>query len=196
MLQQPQTVVTHNKNAFAASNGFSLQGNLDVNGNISINKYNNSTVNGKVTHPAGTSYYGPVPSGGEVIGTAFDTHTSCQCAVTNFKPAGKTNITKTQTITPGAYGPIKLNGNSTITFSGPGVYIFSSISNSGNVNKFVFDFQEQFRWCYSNYKLYGDVNLGQFQAINKKWRQCITHLCRNAWQWQILSLWCLCMVDG
>ncbi len=156
----------HNKNAFTAGNGFSLQGNLDVNSNISINKYNNSAVNGKVTHPAGTSYYGPVPSGGEVIGKPSIPTLPANAQITNFKPAGKTNITNTQTITPGAYGQIKLNGNSTITFSGAGVYIFSSISNSGDVNKFVFDFKNSSDGIFQ-LQIQGDADLGAFQAILK-----------------------------
>jgi hypothetical protein len=49
--------------AFSALGGFSLKGNLDINGNISISKSYNSNVDGIVTHPSGTSYTGPLPSG-------------------------------------------------------------------------------------------------------------------------------------
>ena len=42
-----------------------ISGNIDVKGDISIS---GGTVNGRVTHPAGTIYSGPVPSLGEIIG--------------------------------------------------------------------------------------------------------------------------------
>src|SRR5437868_6322637 len=43
-----------------------IGGNIDVNGNIVIG---GGTVSGKVTHPAGTSYSGPAPAGGNITGT-------------------------------------------------------------------------------------------------------------------------------
>ena len=42
-----------------------LAENIDVNGNIVIEA---GTVSGKVTHPVGTSYSGPTPAGGNIIG--------------------------------------------------------------------------------------------------------------------------------
>ena len=156
----------YNQNAFAAGNGFLLQGNLDIKGNISVSKYSNSAINGTVTHPAGTYYKGPAPLGGEVIANPVLPILPANAPITNFKAAGKKDITKTQTLTPGAYGEIKLNGNSTITFSGPGVYIFSSISNTGFFNNFVFDFKNSPDGVFQ-LQIQGDVNLGKFQAILK-----------------------------
>jgi hypothetical protein len=153
-------------NAFTAFSGFSLKGNLDINGNIFISKYDNSKVDGKVTHPSGTYYNGPLPSGGEVKGTPAIPTLPPNAPITKFEPAGKTDITNTQTITPGAYGAIKLKGNSTITFSGPGVYIFSSISNDGDLNKFVFDFANSTDGVFQ-LQVHGDVDLGKFQALLK-----------------------------
>ena len=43
-----------------------FNGDIDVNGNIIIG---GGTISGKVTHPPGTSYDGPSPTGGNVIGT-------------------------------------------------------------------------------------------------------------------------------
>ena len=137
-----------------------------MNGNILISKYNNSIVDGKVTHPAGTFYNGPLPTGGEVTGTPQIPILPPNAPITKFKPAGKTDIIQSQTITPGAYGAIKLNGNGTITFSGPGVYIFSSIANGGDINKFVFDFAGNDEGVFQLY-VHGDVRLGKFQAILK-----------------------------
>src|SRR6478735_3852899 len=154
------------KNAFVAGNGFSLQGNLDVNGNITISKYYNSVVNGKVTHPVGTYYKGPLPSQGEVTGKPSIPTLPANAPVTGFKAAGTTNITTNKTITPGAYKDIKLDGSKTITFSGPGVYIFSSIANTGDYNKFVFDFKNNTSGVFQ-LQVHGDVDLGRIQAMLK-----------------------------
>ncbi len=42
-----------------------VSGNIDVNGNIVIG---GGAVSGRVTHPIGTTYSGPVPGGGDVLG--------------------------------------------------------------------------------------------------------------------------------
>src|SRR5205809_263514 len=147
------------KNSFRSYDGFSLNGNLDINGNIFINKQ--AKINGTVTHPEGTNYNGPVPSGGEVIQEPSIPALPANAKITNFQPAGKMNITGNETITPGRYGTIKLNGNNTITFSGPGIYTFRSISNYGDLNKFVFDFKNSPDGVFE-LQVYGDVNLGKF----------------------------------
>ena len=149
------------QNAFKADLGFSLQGNLDINGNIIIRR--NSTVNGTVTHPSGTSYTGPSPSGGEVTGTPSIPVLPPNPKITQFNPAGTQNITESQTITPGSYGAIKLNNNSTIVLSGPGVYTFKSILALGDLTKFVFDFNNSPDGVFI-LQIYGDVNLGRFRS--------------------------------
>jgi hypothetical protein len=154
----------YGKYAFEALNYFMLNGNLDTKGNINIHK--NSAVNGKVIHPLNTSYNGPVPSNGEIKGTPSIPELPDNAPVTMFNPAGKTNIIKTQTITPGSYGQIKLSGNHTITFSGPGVYTFTSIKNIGEINKFIFDFAGSADGVFQ-IQVYGDVDLGKFQAVIK-----------------------------
>jgi hypothetical protein len=44
-----------------------ISGNIDVAGNTNIGT--NGSVKGKVTHPTGTTYTGPVPTGGNITGT-------------------------------------------------------------------------------------------------------------------------------
>jgi len=42
------------------------------------------------------------------------------------------DIKTTMTIKPGSYGNITLSGGETLTFAGPGIYVFKSIKNSGS----------------------------------------------------------------
>ncbi|MBD0297649.1 MAG: S8 family serine peptidase, partial [Flavisolibacter sp.] len=122
-----------------AVSGFSITGNADVKGNISISS---GTVNGKVTHPAGTTYTGPRPSGGDIIAPPQLPGMPALPTITTFAAAGTGDITGTQSVSPGGvYGSIKLGGNKTLTFDGPGTYVFRSIANSGGFNTFVFNFQ-------------------------------------------------------
>lgn len=143
---------------FTAGNGLALTGNLDIKGSIKIGS--GSSVTGVVTHPNNTQYSGPIPSGGEIKGNPALPVLPQLPAVTKFAAAGTTDVTSTKIISPGAYGKIKLTGNSTITFSGPGVYIFSSIANSGDQNKFVFDFKNSADGVFQ-IEIVGDVNLGK-----------------------------------
>ena len=130
-----------------------VQKNITANGNISIV---NGTVTGSVTHPQGTTYSGPVPGGGEIIQIPSIPALPDFPAVTDFSATGK-DVTKGQLVAPGNYGNLKLNGNQTITFSGPGDYYFKSIHNK-NSNNFVFDFNNT---ASGNIRIFvtGDVDL-------------------------------------
>jgi len=92
----------------------SLAGNIDVNGNILVNS---GTVLGKVTHPTGTVYSGPVPTGGNVTGVPALPTMPFMPAITTFPAAGSGSILTSKTITPGAYGTVALIGAQTLTFS-------------------------------------------------------------------------------
>ncbi len=116
-----------------------ITGNVDANGNIVIN--GNGKVSGKVTHPAGTTYTGPLPGGGNITGTPALPVLPAMPAITNFPAFGSTNITASGTIIPGEYGDLALPGNKTLTLSGTGVYVFKSVRNSGSLNNLVFDFK-------------------------------------------------------
>jgi hypothetical protein len=60
-------------------------------------------------------------------------------APTSFTAGGR-NITRTGTISEGKHGSITLNGGQVLTFKDTGAYYITSIRNTGSVNKFVFDF--------------------------------------------------------
>ena len=106
-----------------------IVGNIDVKGNISIG---GGTVSGRVTHPAGTTYSGPVPAGGNITGIPQLPVLPVMPPITSFQPYQQLpDINSTQAILPGAYDDIKLTGNKTLTFSGTGIYVFHQIENSG-----------------------------------------------------------------
>ncbi len=152
---------TANSTATILSVGSSanLGGNIDVKGKIIIG---GGTVSGRVTHPSGTTYSGPAPAGGNVTGTPTLPTLPQMPVITNFPAYGSTNISSTQTITPGSYGTMTLSGNKTITFSGTGVYVFKSIKNSGSNNSFVFNFNNQ----AGTIRIYvhGDIDLNKVTA--------------------------------
>jgi Subtilase family. len=137
-----------------------ITGNMDGNGNIVVG---GGFVNGTVTHPTGTTYSGPVPTGGNIIGTPNLPTLPTLPAITSFPAAGATNVSSTQTLSPGAYGDITLGGNKTITLNGIGIYVFKSVHFSGNSNKFIFDFKNT---TSGNFYIYiiGDADFGKLDA--------------------------------
>ncbi len=159
---------TINGNIYAgdqtASNDLILQtgSNLIVN-NVFVNgssMVSGGTINGFLIHPTGTSYTGPVPVGSEIIGNPSLPVMPNLPGVTNFPAAGITSIINTQSIQPFpvVYDALTLNGGKTITFSGTGDYIFNSIKNTGNNNKFIFDFQNNPNGFIRIF-VHGDVDL-------------------------------------
>ncbi len=136
-------------------------GNIDVNGNIVIGY--GSTINGKVTHPDGTTYNGPVPSGGEVEATPALAVMPVMPAVTPLPACPHLpDIINTTKIAPGIYDDVKLPGNVTLTLYGPGNYYFDKISNRGPVNNLVFDFKNNPGGTFKIYIL----NNADFGKIN------------------------------
>jgi protein associated with RNAse G/E len=142
-----------------------ISGNIDANGNIVIG---GGTVSGTVTIPSPGpptyTYSGPSPSGSIVVGTPNLPLLipPVMPADTSFSAPGSTNINSTRKISPGSYGNITLGGNKTLTFAGPGVYIFNSILNSGTSNIFNFNFQNK----AGTIRIYvhGNVDLGKIKA--------------------------------
>src|SRR5206468_1601431 len=104
-------------------------------------------------------YSGPARALGNTIATPNLPGLPVLPVVTVFPTVGTLNITATKTITPGAYNNITLTGNQTVTFSGPGVYVFNSIKNSGSTNTFLFDFKNSTGNFYIY--VYGDVDLNK-----------------------------------
>ena len=136
------SVLNKNSATFNTLNADSVKvgppGNIYVNGNTFLGS--NSSVTGKVQIPAAYTYAGPVPGGGIDSTTPVFPQMPDLPAVSNYAVPTGANITSTQTIVPGSYGNIILNGGDTITFSGVGTYVFAG-ANITNANNFVYDFK-------------------------------------------------------
>lgn len=141
----------------SVGNGAALSGNIDVNGNITVGS---GTVSGTVTHPAGTTYIGPAPTGGNVTGAPSLPTLPSLPTPAIFPAAGATNLTTTATITPGSYGNVSLANNSILTLNGPGVYVFNSINNGNNCT-FVYNFNNTTTGDFIIY-VHGDIYLENF----------------------------------
>ncbi|MBK5270850.1 MAG: hypothetical protein JJE22_07535, partial [Bacteroidia bacterium] len=153
------TAATNSGIAISVGSNANIGGNIDANGNIVVG---GGSVSGIVTHPNGTTYSGPNPAGGNILGTPNIPILPNLPTLSVFPAAGSGNISNTQAITPGSYGNVTLGNNKTLTLSGTGVYVFGSILNSGN-SSFVFDFKNDLT---GNIKIYvwGDVDLGKVQT--------------------------------
>ena len=138
-----------------------LSGNIDVNGNIVVTS---GTVSGRVTHPTGTTYTGPVPGGGNITGTPLLPTLPQMPAITAFPPFPiLPDINSTTSISPGYYDDIKLSGNKTLTFNGTGIYVFDLITNTGGTNNFVFNFQNDPAGTIKIY-VHNQADLGKINA--------------------------------
>ena len=105
----------------SAGTNATLSGVMDVGGNVVVSS---GTVSGPV-HTTGT-YSGPTPTNGVTNAVSYPTLPVYPDAIV-FPAAGATNITNTQTISPGNYGNVSFGNNKTLTFNGPGIYVFNSI---------------------------------------------------------------------
>src|SRR5205085_12305385 len=94
-----------------------------------------------VPAPSSTNYSGPAPSAGVVNTLSFPVLPSMPTNIAFDNQAGNTNITNTQTISPGKFKKLSLPGSKILTFNGPGNYIFNEVDNGLNANTFVFDFK-------------------------------------------------------
>ena len=54
---------------------------------------------------------------------------------------GTKNVTSNEAISPGKFKKLALAGSKTITFNGPGNYIFNEVDNGTSANKLLFDFK-------------------------------------------------------
>jgi len=149
-----------NINILKVGSNANLSGAIDVNGNIQIG---GGTVSGIVTHPIGTQYVGPEIGARNITGTPNILGLPQMPPITSFPAVGSTNITNSQTITPGVYGDVVLTGNKTLTFSGVGTYVFKSIKNSGTSNDFVYDFINNTTGNMLIY-VHGDVDLNKAKS--------------------------------
>jgi hypothetical protein len=124
-----------------ASSRFDLTGNIFSSNRVIVNK-KNSSISGSVNLPDTWRYYGPSPSGGVIGATPTFPALPTLPTPKTFDPVGSGTINNTTSINPGSYGKIKLNGNDTLKFNGPGVYVFDKIDNK-NLNYFEFIFNGQ-----------------------------------------------------
>jgi hypothetical protein len=120
-------------------------GNLTANGKINLKNdggSNISLIRGSVSVPAPTSvnYSGPRPNKGINNTVNLPSLPSIPNNTPFDNKAGTQNITSTRKIAPGAYGKLEIKGDRTVTFDGPGNYIFSEINCTGK-NQLVFDFK-------------------------------------------------------
>ncbi|RYZ51496.1 MAG: hypothetical protein EOP49_11600, partial [Sphingobacteriales bacterium] len=105
---------------------------------------NASFVRGQVAVPAPTSvnYIGPTPTGGFTNTLAFPGLPSMPNNSNFDSQVGTKTLTGSEIISPGKYKKLALTGSKTITFNGPGNYIFNEVDNGTSANKLVFDFKQ------------------------------------------------------
>jgi len=120
-----------------------INGSIRANGRVSLKLGTvdqPAMVTGTVAvpPPTSTNYSGPVPQGGFSTNLTFPASPTLPALANLGNTVGTPNVGATATLQPGKYGRMLLNGKATITFSGPGNYIFDAIANQGE-NTFIFD---------------------------------------------------------
>lgn len=130
-------------NAISSGYGTNLTGNIVAAGKVVIKKGTRSLagfVTGVVKVPAPTSvnYSGPTPQGGFANTVGLPTLPELPDNTPFDNKYGTVNVTTTKSLSPGSYRSLALPGGKTLTFSGPGNYVFYNVKNSG-VNQLVFD---------------------------------------------------------
>ena len=127
------------------ANKIQFTGNLTAAGKILLSTGGgpgSTTITGSVSVPAPitSNYSGPVPAGGVNTIVNLPGLPKMPNNIAFDNKIGTTNISNTAKISPGNFGKMSLTGNKTLTFDGPGNYIFYEVNNGG-INKFVFDFK-------------------------------------------------------
>ncbi len=128
--------------AIFASVRTNIFGNLTANGKIIIPNVKSklSSISGTVSvpSPSNNNYSGPIPGGG-TNNTLILPSLPAMPGITPFDNlTGTVNVTTTRVLAPGVYRNMELRGNQTITFNGPGNYVFDEIFNNGS-NNIIFD---------------------------------------------------------
>lgn len=146
-------------------------GNLTANGKITLKKLtgsNASFVKGIVAVPAPTSvnYIGPTPTGGYTNSVAFPQLPSMPNNSNFDNQVGTKVVTASEIISPGKYKKLALAGSKTITFNGPGNYIFYEVNNGSSANKLVFDFKQSTTGTI-NIFIIKDANWGRITVTTK-----------------------------
>jgi hypothetical protein len=119
-----------------------IVGNLTANGKITFGTLGKDSGQVAVPAPTSTNYSGPTPYYGFTNTLALPTMPTMPSNSPFDNSIGTVTITGTQTVSPGVYKKLGLTGgNKTITFNGPGNYVFYQVDNGTTSNKFIFDFK-------------------------------------------------------
>ncbi len=144
-------------------------------------------ITGKVAVPAptNTNYSGPTPSLGFITTFTLPTLPTMPGNLPfDDKVAVNTssnNITNpTTAVKPGIYRKLALTGNKTLTFDGPGNYIFYEVDNGTTTNKFIFDFKNTTTGTINIFVI-KDARWGNAYRQHKKWKLSFTNLYGSAW---------------
>lgn len=134
-----KSAANYTGNVVSVNNGAKIVGNLSANGKVVFK--NNNSIAGKVFVPAPTNsnYSGPSPSAGFSNTLSFPVPPAMPNNTPFDNKVGTETVSNTRVLIPGMYKKLALTGNKTITFDGPGTYIFQEVDNQSSVNKFVFD---------------------------------------------------------
>src|SRR5688572_13280325 len=148
-----------------AGSNFSVSGNVYVNGSATVS---GGILNGFLMHPPEATYTGPKPQNDEISQKPGLPVLPNLPPVSQFPAAGLDKITNTTRVKPyedqnQVYGEMALNGSKTVTFIRPGTYVFKNIKNTGNANKFVFDFKLNPTGIFKIY-VHGDVDLAKLSV--------------------------------
>jgi hypothetical protein len=165
-----KTATNFSGNVISGNIKSDFKGNLTAKGKIVVVTATGSSasfVRGQVAVPAPTStnYSGPVPTGGTTNTFTLPVLPTMPANTAFDNQVGTATITGTQTITPGKYKKMALTGSKTLTFDGPGNYIFYNIDN-GNTNKFVFDFKNTTTGTINIFVI-KDARLGKLSVSTK-----------------------------
>src|SRR6187399_2417261 len=157
--------------AISIGSSLMLTGNIHSRGDVTIG---GGTITGSINISPGTYISGPTPSGGFSSSPIIPPQPSLPDPkpdlLTNPIYNSTTNFTTTADAYPidgvvghGVYNNVSFNGNKTLKLNGPGVYVFNSISMTGNSNKIVFDFQNSLRGKFYVY-IKQNADLGKVDA--------------------------------
>ena len=158
--------------AISIGSSLMLTGNIHSRGDVTIG---GGTITGSINISPGVYISGPTPS---ILPIGTSPVIPPQPTLPEPKPDlltnpiynSTTNFTTTADAYPidgiaghGVYNNVTFSGNKTLTLRGPGIYVFNSMSMTGNSNKIVFDFQNSPRGKFYVY-IKQNADLGKVDA--------------------------------
>ena len=160
--------------AISIGSSLMLTGNIHSRGDVTIG---GGTITGSINISPGVYILpGPTPSGGFTNSPIIPPQPSLPNPkpdlLTNPAYNSTTNITNSieGNVFPidgiaghGVYNNVIFSGNKTLTLKGPGIYVFNSMTMTGNSNKIIFDFQNKPKGKFFVY-IKGNADLGKVDA--------------------------------